>query len=63
MFWDFKDRSLRTEQLLIELLKQLKNAEDVQCLVEVDTEGMIMQGYILIFYCCVGVIKFHMTRS
>ncbi|KAH1008175.1 hypothetical protein HUJ05_008756 [Dendroctonus ponderosae] len=44
MFWDFKDRSLRTEQLLIELLKQLKNAEDAQCFVSVDPEGMVLQG-------------------
>ncbi|KAH1002194.1 hypothetical protein HUJ04_008305 [Dendroctonus ponderosae] len=43
MFWDFKDRSLRTEQLLIELLKQLKNAEDAQCFVSVDPEGMVLQ--------------------
>ncbi|KAL1518038.1 hypothetical protein ABEB36_001724 [Hypothenemus hampei] len=42
LFWDFKDRSFRTEQLLIQLHKQLKSNGSNQ-LVPLDANGMIMQ--------------------
>lgn len=45
MFWDFKDRSFRTEQLLIELYKQLKNSGANQLgVVSLDSNGMMIQG-------------------
>ncbi|CAG9770477.1 unnamed protein product [Ceutorhynchus assimilis] len=41
IFWDFKDRSFRTEQLLIELYKQLKTGGP-HCVVSLDENGMIL---------------------
>lgn len=45
MFWEFKYRSLKTEQFLIDLCKQLKNGHgDQQCLVQIEDSGMILEG-------------------
>lgn len=44
MFWEFKYRSLKTEQFLIDLCKQLKSSQgDQQCLVQIEDSGMILE--------------------
>ncbi|XP_030766059.1 zinc finger protein 260-like [Sitophilus oryzae] len=50
MFWDFKDKSFRTEQILVELYKQFKDtvhetsqSPQEQCVVSIDSNGLIVQ--------------------
>ncbi|XP_050294960.1 zinc finger protein ZFP2-like isoform X2 [Anthonomus grandis grandis] len=43
MFWEFKDRSIRTEQVLMELYSKLKHSGSHQCVVSLDVNGMMLQ--------------------